>query len=190
MHNQNLGFAPVIPIIVKAVPAVLSFLGGKKKKKLAQRAAAYQAAEQQIASGQAVMATDVMTPADVEFLRRVWPKVQVAANWTDINWQAVGEQGSELSPAAEVAIKHIWPQVHSAAQFSDVVWQYHAVPTDLVASVLPVPELPSYMQPPQKVAQVDTVETIHAGILPGIPTGYLVAGGVGLALLFLLANRR
>ncbi len=204
-----LAIVPAIPIIVKAIPAVLSFLGGKKKKKAEQRAQEYAASEQAIAAGQAVAATQVMTDRDLQILRDVWPQVRSAANWTDINWSAIGmPQGPQLSPAADAAIKHVWPQVHVAARFDDVNWTYHSVPVEKVASLLPVPELPDHMQPPT-VAQpitpgnfvtdpqgrtlVDsrTGQPIQAGMLGAdIPKEYLIAGGVGLALLLILSQRR
>lgn len=185
MHSSNLGVAPVIPILAKALPGVFSFLTGKKKKEAQERAAQYAASEQAIAEGRAVSAFDVMTERDKQILRAVWPKVHVAANWTDINWAASTgmPQGPQLSPAAEAAIKHAWPQVHVAARFDDVNWPYHSVPVEKVATLLPVPELPDYMQPPR-------VEIpLQAGILgTDIPLPILIAGGA--VLLLLLSRRR
>lgn len=196
MGSPNpLGFVPLIPIIAKAVPAIVSLIGGKKKKKAEAYAAQLQAGAEQIASGQAVMATAAMTENDKAFLRRVWPKVHVAANWSDINWGAVGEpQGAQLTPAAEKAISIVWPQVHIANAFDDVTWQYHAVPVDQIAALLPVPELPSYMQPAQSGRTLIDSRTglpiKTASIFGDIPQEYLIAGAVGVGLLLLFSRRR
>lgn len=204
MHNPNLGFAPAAIVAVKAVPAILSVLGGKKKQEAAERAAQYQASEAEILAGRAVMATDVMTEADKEFLRKVWPQVHVAANWTDINWAAAGyPAGPPLTPAAAAAIKHAWPQVHVAARFDDVNWQYHAVPNDVVASLLPLPEL-GYQAPPPVSTPVTTpdpympINTVQRGapltasLFPGglsMETAVLIAA-VGVVGLLIFSDRR
>ena len=154
--NPNLGFIPLIPIAVKALPAVVSILTGKKKKKAAERMAQYEASSQQIAAGQAVMATDVMTEADKAFLRKVWPSIHVAASFKDPNWAAHGyPAGPALTPAALAAITHVWPQVNSAANFDDVNWQYHAVPLEVVGALLPLPEL-GYQTPAPQLPQYQT----------------------------------
>lgn len=216
-YNQQLGFAPVIPIIAKAVPAVFSILGGKKKKKAEERMTQYLAAEQQIAAGQAVMATDVMTEADKAFLRKVWPEIHVAADFSHPNWAAHGYPGGPpLTPAAKAAITHVWPQVHVANNFDDVNWQYHAVPIEKVASLLPLPELgyqqptPTYA-PPQTTSVAPPYQTTpyptvsypsqspgtralapsQASLIPGVSTETLMIGGVLLAAgLLLFSNRR
>lgn len=205
----SLAIVPAIPIIIKAIPAVFSFLGGKKKKKAEQRAQQYAASEQAISAGQAVAATQVMTEADKAFLRKVWPSIRVAASFDHPNWASLGyPAGPPLTPAAKAAITDAWPTVRVAANFDDVNWTYHAVPIEKVASLLPVPELPDHMQPPT-VAQpitpgnfatdsqgrtlVDsrTGQPIQAGMFGAdIPKEYLIAGGVGLALLLILSQRR
>jgi hypothetical protein len=47
-----------------------------------------------------------------------------------------------------------------AANFDDVNWQYHAVPNEIVAKLLPLPEL-GYQTP-----------AVPQGYLPELPQGY------------------
>jgi hypothetical protein len=186
---------------------VLSIFGGKKSKKAAQRAAQYQANEQEILAGRAVMATDVMTESDMAFLRKVWPSIRVAASFDHPNWASLGyPSGPPLTPAAKAAITHAWPTVHVAANFDDVNWQYHAVPNEIVAKLLPLPEL-GYKQPTVDLPVMESplsympgdgslpggyapVTPIQAGMFPGVPKEVLIAGAIGLGVLLLLSNRR
>jgi hypothetical protein len=186
-----------------------SVIGGKKAKKEAKKQAAYQSSVDAISSGQAVAAPSVMTPADIATLRRVWPIVRQANHFALINWKQIG---ADISPAAKAALAPIWGVVNDAANFQDVNWNFHAVPMDAVAAVLPVPELPTHLQPapvapvypspyltdPQGRTLIDartgqpiSTNVLQAGLFGGdIPQEYLVAGGVGLALLLLLSQQR
>lgn len=190
MHNRQLGIAPAIPIIAKVLPSVFSFFGGRDKDEAAKRAAQYEMAAQQIAAGQAVMATDVMTESDKAFLRSVWPTIRVAASFDHPNWAAHGyPNGPALTPAAKVAITHVWPEVRAAAKFDDVNWQYHAVPIDLVAKLMPVPEL-GYQQPgAQNVIQRG--QPLTASMFPGLTSDTVMIGAIAAVVgLILFTNRR
>lgn len=188
------------------ISAGVSLVSGKKAEKKAKESAGYQASMDAIAAGQAVSAPSVMTPEDVATLRRIWPTLRQVNHFGLIDWAKVG---GTISAPAKAALAPIWTTVNDAANFNDVNWDYHAVPIDKVASVLPVPELPQYMQPPIQTANFLTddqgrtlidsrtgqpipVNVTQAGIFDGlgIPQEYLVAGGVGLALLLLLSSRR
>ncbi|RPH75973.1 hypothetical protein EHM76_00395 [bacterium] len=206
----QVGIIPLIPIAIKAIPAIIGIFGGKKKKKAAERMAQYEANAMKIASGQAIAATDAMTEADKTFLRKVWPQINAAASFDHPNWSALGyPAGPPVSPAGYAAIKHAWPTVHVASNFDDVNWQYHAVPIETVANLLPIPELPEYMQPAQPylpnmpdwpgnfmtdsqgrtLVDSRTGKPVQASMFPsGIPKEVLIAGGIGLLLL--LSSRR
>jgi hypothetical protein len=183
-----------------------SVIGGKKAKKEAKKQAAYQASVDAISSGQAVAAPSVMTPEDVATLRRIWPVIRQVNHFALIDWSKIN---GTLSAPAKAALAPIWGTVNDAANFADVNWELHAVPIDKVASVLPVPELPQYMQPAvsspnfltdnqgrtlidSRTGQPIPAGVMQAGMFGGsdIPQEYLVAGGVGLALLLLLSERR
>lgn len=188
-----------------------SIIGGKKAKKEAKKQAEYQASVDAISSGQAVAAPSVMTAADIATLRRVWPLIRQANHFAFIDWKQVG---ADISPAAKAALAPIWGTVNDAANFQDVNWNLHAVPVDKVAAVLPVPELPQYMQPPVQLPAVNygtpfltdsqgrtlidsrtgqpiPYAPMQAGMFGGdIPQEYLIAGGVGLALLIILSQQR
>ncbi len=205
--SQGVGFAPAVAVAVKAVPAIIGLFGGKDKAEAEARMAQYQAAEQQIMSGQAVMATDVMTAADKDFLRRVWPQIHAAAQWDHISWPSIGyPNGPPLTPGAIAAIKNAWPTVHVAAQFDHVNWQYHAVPLDVVAPAMPLPELgykqpavagplappvgyPSNFQPGQLFppSQVTRAGAVFDGLSPGL---MLAIGGSVVLGLILFSGRR
>jgi hypothetical protein len=187
------------------ISAGVSLVSGKKAEKEAKEAAAYQTSMDAIAAGQAVAAPSVMTPDDVATLRRIWPVIRQANYFALIDWSKVG---GTISAPAKAALAPIWATVNDAANFADVNWNYHAVPIDKVASVLPVPELPQYMQPAIQPANFLTDSqgrtlidsrtgqpipaSMQAGMFSGsdIPQEYLIAGGVGMALLLLLSARR
>lgn len=165
------------------ISAGASIIGGSKAEKKAKQQAAYQASVDAISSGQAVAAPSVMTPEDINTLRRFWPQIRQANHFALINWKVLG---ADISAPAKAALAPIWGTVKQAANFSDVNWDLHAVPINKVAAVLPVPELPQYLQP-----QPIPVSTMQAGMFgAGIPQEYLLAGGVGLALLIILSDRR
>lgn len=201
--QPNLGIVPAIPLIIKAVPAVIGILGGKKKQKAAERMAQYEMNAQQIAAGQAVMATDVMTEADKAFLRKVWPSIRVAASFNDPNWASIGyPAGPQLTPVAKAAITHAWPTVRVAANFDDVNWQYHAVPLDIVAPLLPLPELgydapappgtsapaPTFYSPTQPSGRARVAQ---ASLFPGLSTDtMIIMAAVGVGALILFSGRR
>jgi hypothetical protein len=188
VSQNQLGFAPIIPVIAKAVPAVVSLLSGKKKQKAAERAAQYEVSAQQIAEGRAVMATDVMTEADMAFLRKVWPSIRVAASFEHPNWAALGyPNGPALTPAAKAAITHAWPTVRVAASFDDVAWQYHAVPNEIVASLLPLPEL-GYRQP--AVSATYPARFDQASAIPGLSNNTLMIAGMALAAGLIIFSKR
>lgn len=168
----QLGWAPLVATAV-------SLFTGKKGAETAARHQEYAANEQQILSGQAIKATDVMTPQDMAIMRDIWPKVRAAATWPSKYWGMYGiAQRPALTPAAEAAIAHVWPAVRVAAKFDDVNWQYAAVPIDVVARLLPVPEMANPLSLPR------------GSWSAGIPTEWVLIGGTALAGLILLINRR
>lgn len=187
MQQSQLGF---VTAAIQAGVAIIGALSGKKKAEKQAQAAEYQASMDAIAAGEAVAAPSLMTAADITGLKTVWPQIRTVAYFPLIDWSRFGFKPS--APAL-AALGAVWDQVRGAANFGDVNWNYHAVPIQKVAAVLPVPELPSYMQPaPQRTTLIDsrTGQPIQAGLFPGnIPPEYLAAG-FGAALLIILLQRR
>lgn len=183
-----------IPLITAGISLATSLYGSKKAEK-EERNAFYQANAAAISSGQAVTATSLMSESAKDTLRRVWPWIREQAPFTSINWGKLGlPNGPGLSAAATLGLASVWDNVRQAARFDDVNWNYAAVPIETVAPAMPVPELPSYMQPSYSTAKYVDARTglpIQAGLFTGnIPQEYLLVGGVGLALLLMLSQRR
>lgn len=192
MQQSQLGF---VTAAIQAGVAIIGALSGKKKAEKQAQAAEYQASMDAIAAGEAVAAPSLMTAEDIAGLKRAWPQIRTVAYFPLIDWSRFGFKPS--APAL-AALGAVWDQVRGAANFSDVNWNYHAVPIQKVAAVLPVPELPTYMQPaPQGTTLIDPrtgrpiqAGPYQAGLLPGnIPPEYLAAG-FGAALLIILLQRR
>lgn len=187
MQQSQLGF---VTAAIQAGVAIVGLLSGKKKAKKEAQAAQYQASVDAIAAGEAVAAPSLMTAADIAGFKMAWPQIRTVAYFGLIDWKRFG---FTPTPAALAALGAVWDQVRGAANFGDVNWNFAAVPIQKVAAVLPVPELPSYMQPVQPQAKYVDSRTglpIQAGLLPGnIPTEYLAAG-IGAALLIILLQRR
>lgn len=188
MQQSQLGF---VTAAIQAGVAIYSVLSGKKKAEKAEQAARYQASVDAIAAGEAVPAPSLMTAADITGLKMYWPQIRTVAYFPLIDWSRFNFKPS--APAL-AALGAIWGEVRGAANFGDVNWNFAAVPIQKVAAVLPVPELPTYMQPPPppptKFVDARTGQPIQAGLFTGdIPPAYLAAG-ISAALLIILLQRR
>lgn len=159
----KLGFLPLIA-------AGASLLAQKKAGDDASdyaRAESLATSQRAIASGEAVSAASLMTAADKTFLSKVWPIVRVAAQWSDINWQAIGyPRGPLISSAANSLMAELWPEIRVAAQFSHINWNAHAIPISAAQQIAPsaFPSVSNYLDP---VLQSENRKLILAAAIGG-----------------------
>lgn len=108
---------------------------------------------------------DILTSQEQAFMQQAWPRIRVAAKFTDINWGAIGlPDPPPLSPVAYAAMQYVWPQVRVAADFSHPRWELHPVPINVLAAAMPIPEAPPETPVPQ------TPVTTEAPAPPAPPT--------------------
>lgn len=112
-------------------------------------------------------------------MQQVWPRIRVAAKFTDINWGAIGvPDPPPLSPVAYAAMQYVWPQVRVAADFSHPRWDLVPVPINVLAAAMPIPEAPPETPVPQTpvttAAPVSPAPAVTTAA-PSIPTSSFVA---------------
>jgi hypothetical protein len=144
----QLGGLGFVPIIVAALSLAAQNKAAKDANKYGT-ASNTAASEQAIASGQAVSPASLMTAADKSFLAKVWSTVRVAAQWSDINWGAIGySRGPLISAAANQVMSQLWPDIRVAAQFSHINWNAHAIPVSAAQQIAPNQFMaPNYLDP-------------------------------------------
>lgn len=74
------------------------------------------------------LGTYPLNPADTAAVESWWSTVYPyqPAQFSDIDWQAIGFDGHGLSPEAAAFMERIWPEIRVAANWSDINWEAHA----------------------------------------------------------------
>ena len=62
------------------------------------------------------------TPEEAAAMSQVWGQIRQAAQFSDINWQAVGLSGPPGNRDAQRVMSSYWGQLRDAARFEDIDW--------------------------------------------------------------------
>jgi hypothetical protein len=194
LTKSTLGFLPLlIPLITTVISGAAAKKAQKKQASAQAAADARQAVLDSFATGAAVPASDLLTARDTAFLRGVWPSARQSAQWGLINWSKMPGGKPPVTAGAYAAMDYLWPKVRTAANFDAVNWMEQAVPRNLVAAAMPLPELPQ-----SPVASPASGSPYYASAMPAIPGlsaaglswPMIAAAGAAAIGLILLTQRR
>jgi hypothetical protein len=82
-----------------------------------------------------------LSPAEWDYINKVWGTIRVAAAWDHINWSALpgGAAKPPLSDNSYAIMAEVWPTIRVAANFGDINWP--ALGFSFTPARDPIPEL-------------------------------------------------